>query len=82
MNNNANQQLLNMKSKIAHNRPSIEYFRPVNAPRTDLTPEPRIKSNLDTLNQRIFSQPKYTKSNPKIVFSNPITGISRSFVFI
>ena len=81
MYNNTNQQLLNIKNKLVYNRPSIENFRPVNVSRTDLTPEPRIKSHLDVLKQRIFSQPKYTKSNPKIVFSNPITGISPSFAF-
>ena len=76
-----NQQLLNLKNKIVYTRPTIEKFRPVEVPRPDLTPEPRLQSNLEMFKQRIYSQPKYTKSNPKIVFSNPITGISPSFAF-
>ena len=44
-----------------------------------LTPEYKRNNFLDLHAHPAFMQPKYTKSNPKIMLSNPITGISPVF---
>lgn len=44
--------------------------------RSGRTPDLKRNNYLDMAGHPAFVQPKYTKSNPKIVLSNPITGIA------
>jgi hypothetical protein len=74
-----NQQLLEIKKQYRVKRPIIEQFRPVEVPRMDFTPEPRLYTNMEIFKQRVLTQPKFTKSNPKIILTSPITGVSPNF---
>jgi len=74
------QQLLQYQKQNPFFAKPIEKPKLFNSPRKDLTPEPRMFTNIDSFNQRMFMQPKFTKSNPKIVLSNPITGIPTNLI--
>lgn len=74
------QQLLQYQKQNPFFAKPIGKTKLFDLPRKDLTPEPRVLTDMNSFKQRLFMQPKFTKSNPKIVFSNPITGIAPSII--
>ena len=61
------------QNSFGRNKSLVDYTNKIR------TPDLKKANFLDLHAHPAFSQPKYTKSNPKIILSNPITGISPDF---
>ncbi|OMJ67918.1 hypothetical protein SteCoe_34795 [Stentor coeruleus] len=74
-NNFGVEKKISLESRFKHLKDNSETF----IKRYWKVPEYKSYSNLDMVNHPAFAQPKFTKNNPKIMLSNPITGISPKF---